>query len=798
MPERRVQELKGSRLIILVGVLLIVFGGVSGVMIFRGRGAEVTTVMGGIDPRAKYVEYDSNSGFPDRDEMASSEYVREKKTLYVFDLRDVYWIPGLRQWAGNNNADHGYDLTMFVVTLQGIVNRFEPNLLVYGYFSASGIDNIDKYWFDIFNQPGEWLENYELQEISTVQELVSTFRSYIKGLVVWDPDVDATANVATSLAGVLDSPIVMYAEDVYSDTGEKSLYSLLVKELQLPVSIDLTGMFTGIGSIPGTDIPSTGSKKVDAYKWMKVHYLETGLLNPTVMAYYEDGYARRPGTNILNWEALRDYIVAKKGFVVDLSVWGDEKPNDDPNQPLGLDLEMLKEILEEARRQAGDEPIFALGFVPWNDKYTSVVGGRHSPVDSEWEMVKVFSPYNIYTSPDVVNQGFTGNLSLHCHAPFPERVWQNARPEPQPLENKTYITFYVGDYCDVGGIYHLLPRCWDSQSRGNIPLGWAITPMHIELIPGIISYLYRTRSPQDYFTAGPTGIGYNMTAYLPTDGDPSPFDLSVRLSREYYGRMDYSITSFYIDWMSPTTRVREFHRVVAPDGLSSNHDPGVILYKDSLPILRMIDLTGPFDGNLDQVVTKVFQATMGLPKLGRQPNFIHFRTIYTTPDFLFKVAERIKAERPRFNYEIVDPYTFFYLLRQHLGGNNFYKASFMVYGLEDELEAGNEYDISVLVRNNGWDVWTPEKGENGIYELRVTWVRADEWKPDNSLDDSEFVRAGLPGPVEPGQCFEVEMSITTPKEPGKYMMVVDMANNRTGWFRQSNYNVPFEKEITIK
>jgi hypothetical protein len=121
-----------------------------------------------------------------------------------------------------------------------------------------------------------------------------------------------------------------------------------------------------------------------------------------------------------------------------------------------------------------------------------------------------------------------------------------------------------------------------------------------------------------------------------------------------------------------------------------------------------------------------------------------------------------------------------------------------VYGLEDELEAGNEYDISVLVRNNGWDVWTPEKGENGIYELRVTWVRADEWKPDNSLDDSEFVRAGLPGPVEPGQCFEVEMSITTPKEPGKYMMVVDMANNRTGWFRQSNYNVPFEKEITIK
>lgn len=781
-----------------IGLLLVLLcGGVVVVMFFAKKDSEVIAVISGIDSRSKYVSsVEQNDVFGDihgsRDASSS-----EKKTLYVFDLTNAYWNSQINNWASNMNSNQGYDLVMFVVTLQGIVNREEPNLLVYGYFSSSWINNIDKYWFDVFNQPGQWLQDYELKEISTVQELVAIFRPYIQGLVVWDPDVDATANVATSLAGVLDSPIVMCEESRYADTGERSLYDLLISELHLPISINLAGMFTGTGTIPGTDISSTGSKKVDAYKWMKIHYLDTGKFNPKVIGYYEDGYARRPGTNILNWEALRDYIVAKKGFVVDLSVWGTETPNDDPGQPLGLDLKMLKEILTEARRQAGDEPIFALGFVPWNDKYTTEVGGARSPVDSEWEMVKIFSPYNIYTSPDVVNQGFTGNLSIHSHASFPERVWQNARPQPKPLENKTYITFYVGDYCDVGGIYHLLPESWDAKARGNIPLGWAITPMHIELIPDIMSYLYRTRSSQDYFTAGPTGIGYNMTAYLSGDGNPSPLDLSKRLSRYYFGRLNYSITSFYIDWIPPTSQVKEFHRVVSSDGFSSNQDPGQILYKDSLPMLRMIDLTGPGGGSLDAAVTRVYQSTFGLPKVGRQPNFLHFRTIYTSPDFLEKLVTRIKEERPKFNYEVVDPYTFFYLLRQHLGGNNNFKASYMVDGLQDQLEKNKEYSVSVLVRNDGWDTWTPVQGDTGVYELRVAWVKSDEWKPDNSLDDTEYERAGLPGAIEPGQIFQVDMSITTPQEPGLYMAVVDMVNNHKGWFRQIGCNLPFEKEIEI-
>jgi hypothetical protein len=36
-----------------------------------------------------------------------------------------------------------------------------------------------------------------------------------------------------------------------------------------------------------------------------------------------------------------DFIVANKGFFIDLSIWGDETPNDDPLQPLGTDRKTL-------------------------------------------------------------------------------------------------------------------------------------------------------------------------------------------------------------------------------------------------------------------------------------------------------------------------------------------------------------------------------------------------------------------------------------------------------------------------
>lgn len=707
-------------------------------------------------------------------------------TIYVYDLRQSY-----RNAPDKANNDEGYDINLFVVSLQGLVNRDGPKLLVYGRdyirsFSrftdpyADGWDgNIDQWWIDRFMEPGGWLEGYEIQMIHDLPALVATFREQIPGLIVWDPEVDATLNVACTAAGVEGCPVVRYdVKDFYENSDEPPLYRWLVEELKIPVRLNLVGKFTGKGTIPDSDSPSTGSAKCDAYRWAKEQYLVSGKCNAALIGYYEDGHARKPGTNIINWEALRDYLVMKKGFVLDLSVWDDEAPNDDPTQPLGADCAMLRECFQAAYDLNGGEKITMLGFVPWNDKYTDHVGGKHGPVDSEWELVSIGTRYNGYFSVDCVNQGFTGNLSLHCHAPFPERVVQHARPTPRAVENKTYLTWFGGDYGDIGGIYNLIPALWKQKGRGKVPIGWSITPFHVDLCPGILKYLWDTQTDADWFVAGPSALGYNA----PNNLQPRDYETFVKENIEYYSRLDYSISAFFIDWEAPNEQSRRLFARFSGDGLGSNWDPGMIL-TDNMPssfVQYFVDFHTP----LDLAAERIFAATEKLGKPGEEPLFLNVRTIWQEPDYLVALTEKLKAERPGFHYEIVDPYTFYYLQRAFLGGSNEHRATILSDTIPAIMEADKSYEVSVTIRNDGWDTWISPTSWGEQYTLEEL-EESDIWggvaliygfNENGELDGRHCNGGGvdIEGPVPPGGTEEMRFEMIAPDEPGEYCLVLEM------------------------
>ena len=69
----------------------------------------------------------------------------------------------------------------------------------------------------------------------------------LKGAIIWDPAVPASANVATTLAGVHDAVVL-----------SPELADRYLAQWRLPVLKDLRGKFTGA---------ETGSKKNDAYRW---------------------------------------------------------------------------------------------------------------------------------------------------------------------------------------------------------------------------------------------------------------------------------------------------------------------------------------------------------------------------------------------------------------------------------------------------------------------------------------------------------------------------------------------------
>ena len=283
-----------------------------------------------------------------------------------------------------------------MIALQGLVNRSGPRLFV-------KLSDADTTWFARMRESGNWLASKSVVTLpsgpNNLATLFNTFRNDYQGAVVWDPNVWSTSNVATTVAGADNLIPIRY------DPTPNSVYSLLVSSgPQLPVVTDLRDRFTGIGTIWDTTIPAPAARSATPMCGPAPSILETGKCNPSLLfygidAYWMVNYADGAQSGML---ANRDYIVQNKGFALDLNVWSDEAPIDDPSQVLGTDLNTLKSILlAAAMRTPG--MVEMIGFVPWPVKYSKWPGAggtKHDPVPSEWEQARWCSNYNVYVDAD--------------------------------------------------------------------------------------------------------------------------------------------------------------------------------------------------------------------------------------------------------------------------------------------------------------------------------------------------------------------------------------------------------------
>src|SRR5690606_16537646 len=341
-----------------------------------------------------------------------------------------------------------YDEAVIVACIQGILNRHATQLYV-----LSAAHERPAYWLDTLAAPGNWLEGKERTAVASLTDLVLLAGERLKGAVIWDPEVPASLNVATTLAGLEDG-IVMSPEqaDRYVDSWK------------LPIIKDFRGMFTG---------KETGSKKNDAYRWAIREFLETGRCDPHWLCLYEDAFMTREKGDV-SYVVTRDWPVRNQSFVYDLSPWGDEAPLDDPDQRLGTDLETYHLMLEAVQQLTkGEQMTEVAGFFSF-PKYSNIPGyeSKHDPVPTEWETVHLISPYNCYQNT-VAHLCF--NQSLHAQAPVGKLT--QGRPELKtPEAGKTYLCILMADYDSATPLYDFLPKHWNDSARGDIPLAWGINP----------------------------------------------------------------------------------------------------------------------------------------------------------------------------------------------------------------------------------------------------------------------------------------------------------------------------------
>ncbi|MBI5091777.1 MAG: hypothetical protein HZB26_04955 [Candidatus Hydrogenedentes bacterium] len=530
-----------------------------------------------------------------------------------------------------------YDETLAAACLQGIINRDAPRLYV-----APSTNARPQYWLEILSRDGNWLAKRDRETVADLDALVALAGARVKGLVIWDPAVPATVNVATTIAGVRDA--IALSPELAAERQAK---------WGLPVLDDLRGRFTGAES---------GSKKNDAYRWAIREYLAKGLCSSHLACLFEDAAACRAEGNI-GYVNTRDWAVKNRAFVFDLSPWGDEIPKDDPAQPLGTDLATYKMIFAEIQRQAAGKHMTEMTgfFAFW--KYSNIPGhaSKHEPVPTEWESVYLISPYNGYQntiSSDCYNQSF------HSQAPF--KNLKQARPKvATTVENKAYVCILMADYDSATPLYEFLPKHWDDPGRGKLPLAWGINPNLIETYPDIITYLYNTATVNDHFTADASAAGY----FNPNRIAAKSLPLMVRHNKRFFRATDMTMAPMVLDWDQPTAAVKDAFAKFSPDGYATivmdMHETGGVTPKPhvwkGMPVTELINNTCNFV-NPKQTSDAMFGAIKD--RGAEVPGFYFFRIVWTPPSAIQESVTVFRTEHPDVPVEVVDPYTFFALFKQ--------------------------------------------------------------------------------------------------------------------------------------
>jgi hypothetical protein len=592
----------------------------------------------------------------------------------MLDLEFTLQIEKGNQQSINN----AWDYTHTIASLQGIVNRTTPQLYI--FLVKNGSADIDRYWWTKYRAPGKWLAKRDTIIYKNVVDVISAYKKQIKGAVIYDPNVQATSNVASSIAGVEDLIVVRY------DTSPNSLYSqIIISGPKVPVKISLvnkngSSLFTGKGVIPGTSRASSGSAKNDAYLWFLEKYMKTGRVNTKYGAYYIDQqWLKNPFLANRNHHTLtnHDFFISRKGFFFDLSPWADEAATDDLTQTPGTDVNTLKELLLTAYNQNKGGYAYLGGFPPWAFKYTKHAKGMHEDVATEWEYSRIISAYNAFKDADAIGYGALANASFWQHFPLKKEYKQDWVTKAQlqkkgylnangkiDYKGRNFVIFYVGDYDASSWVSQTTPTLWDDPNRGKVPMMWCISPVLAERVPMAMDYRRESATANDYFAAADNGAGYLMPGMLqvprPLSGLPDGLDAWVAHNKPYYKQWGLTITGFIIDGQAPPLNQKglDAYAAFSPNGIVPQKVPLTLLHGD-MPVMQS-------DADVNEEPVKAAQIIYDRIQKRKIP-FHWFRNILKSPSWYVQVVAELKKLDP--NIELLTAPDFFELYRTYLKEN---------------------------------------------------------------------------------------------------------------------------------
>lgn len=346
------------------------------------------------------------------------------------------------------------DEQLSVITFAGLINRPQPRVYLI-------TNNDDAFWLN------EVLASipYDTPSIASnaiLDALLTTYRSSVRGMVIYDPNFIDSINIATTLAGQRDAIVVSPSQaQVLEQDPHK-----------LPILDDLRNY--------------QWHSRLHAYHWAQLNLLNNASTHLIA------------GLGPNNLTGLRSFLVATRTFVY----WLDSRNYiTDPTLNWMSERGLMKQLystLPAGATHVGwfiDEPG---GVALTSESAIAVLATDFFSNLEVWTSVRASVPISLNVGPRFI-------------------VGQ----QPITPASKVYVSFTISDGDNLQYIQHHMLRLWRDTARGSIPIGWTISPVLPQAAPAMAAYYTRTATSNDELIAGPSGAGYMFPSRWPAEHLPA-------------------------------------------------------------------------------------------------------------------------------------------------------------------------------------------------------------------------------------------------------------------------------------
>ena len=378
-----------------------------------------------------------------------------------------------------NLRDAPFDTILSVTTMSGLINRQEVRIYLLSDEDAGILQ--ESLLAHIPTLP------HIAQGEEVLDDLLATYRSSVKGLVIYDPEMIDSVNVATTLAGLRDAIVV----------SPQQAERLQQQPFRLPVLADLRVY--------------AWKSRLQAYRWAVRNLLkETSIglvaaMRPTIAS------------------GLRSYLVATRAFVY----WLDPHfALPDPGNGWTMERCLMKRILHsyapgtphlgwfiDEPRGVGLASKAVLPVLPSDYFYNMEV----------WSAVRrpAQELQNEMAGEETASEGMAGVDEMAGVSP--------ATTFSQSPHAKIYVSFTFSDGDNLQFNQHRMYHLWQDPARGSFPAGWTVSPVLQEAAPALAEYYKQTAMEMDELIAGASGAGYVRPSQWPRKQLPAYLQLTGAL-----------------------------------------------------------------------------------------------------------------------------------------------------------------------------------------------------------------------------------------------------------------------------